>query len=93
MKFEWDILKEISNLKKHKVSFIDSTETFFDPVGFELRDLKHSNNEARHYWVGKAKDGRILTTWFTMRNETIRIIGSAEWRKFRRYYYETTKAK
>lgn len=92
MKFEWDILKEIKNIQKHKVSFAESVESFSDPNGFEVEDVNHSEVENRFYWIGKIQDGRILTTSFTRRDEVIRIIGSAEWRKFRRYYNETTKA-
>jgi len=40
-----------------------------------------------------ANAGRILTTWFTRRSKIVRVIGCAEWRKFRRLYYETTEAK
>lgn len=91
MEFEWDASKEIENVKKHKVTFHEASETFFDPHGFQLIDKKHSQKEKRFYWVGKSDSGRILTTWFTRRQLIIRIIGSAEWRKFRRFYYETTK--
>jgi uncharacterized DUF497 family protein len=72
--------------------FADATETFFDPKGFQMIDRKHSGDEIRYYWVGKTNRGRVLTTWFTRRGNKIRIIGSAEWRKFRRLYDETTQA-
>ena len=91
MRFEWDILKELENIRKHKIPFSDSVATFKDPLGFVLEYIKHSKSEIRHYWLGKSEDGRILTTYFTRREDTIRIIGCAEWRKFGRYYYETTK--
>ena len=64
---------------------------FFDPRGFQLADVKHSREEGRFYWVGKSESGRVLTTRFTRRGRRIRVIGSAEWRKFRRLYDETTK--
>ena len=91
MDFEWDDDKELENLKKHKVSFTEALSSFFDPHGIQLDDLSHSQAEKRFYWVGKSENGRILTTYFTKRGRNIRIIGSAEWRKFRRLYYETTK--
>lgn len=93
MEFEWDIFKEQKNYQKHRVLFKESVETFFDPNGFELNDDKHSLKEIRHYWIGKTKSDRILTTRFTRRGSVIRIIGSAEWRKFKRYYNETTQIK
>lgn len=92
VEFEWDLSKELTNLKKHKVSFPESVETFFDPSGIQLTDQKHSGSEPRFYWVGKSEQGRVLTTWFTRRGDKVRIIGSAEWRRFRRLY-ETTQVK
>ncbi|MBN1114818.1 MAG: BrnT family toxin [Oligoflexia bacterium] len=93
MEFEWDNRKEKENITKHKVCFSEAVDSFFDPGGFKLMDTEHSNSEERFYWVGKTKDDRVLTTYFTIRGNKIRIIGSAEWRKFRRLYYETTKNK
>lgn len=90
MEFEWDSVKELSNLNKHGVPFAEAIETFFDPNGFQMMDTNHSEGESRFYWVGKTNKDRILTTWFTRRGNVIRIIGCAEWRKFRRLY-ETTK--
>ena len=91
MEFEWDINKERMNQNIHGVSFAEAVECFADPFGLKLRDKEHSGQEERFYWVGQSKAGRILTTRFTMRGDSIRIIGSAEWRKFRKIYHETTK--
>lgn len=92
IEFEWDVSKELINVKKHSVTFLEAVETFFDPSGFKLVDYKHSSSEERFYWVGRSMEGHILTTRFTQRGTTIRIIGSAERRKFKRIYYEATKA-
>jgi uncharacterized DUF497 family protein len=91
MEFEWDAKKEQANIKKHGVSFAESVDTFFDPKGIQLTDESHSNLEKRFYWIGKSKSGRILTTYFTQRGDKVRIIGRAEWRKFRRMYHEAAK--
>ncbi len=40
--FEWDLSKDLANLRKHKVSFLESVETFLDPKGIQLVDQKHS---------------------------------------------------
>lgn len=92
MEFEWDWNKEAANIRKHGVAFSEAVESFLDPKGFQLVDDGHSHREKRFYWVGQLSTGRVLTTWFTKRGSHIRIIGSAEWRKFRRFYNETTKA-
>lgn len=91
MDFEWDISKEMENIRKHRVTFAEAVDTFRDPRGVRLVDELHSLHERRYYWVGRTASGRVLTTWFTLRSERIRIIGCAEWRKFRRYYYEAAK--
>lgn len=92
VEFDWDLDKELKNIRKHRVSFMEAVESFLDPHGFQLTDSKHSAHETRSYWVGRISTGRILTTRFTKRGNKIRIIGSAEWRKFRRLYHETTKS-
>jgi uncharacterized DUF497 family protein len=91
MEFEWDARKETENLRKHGVSFAEAVESFFDPHGLLLADEKHSGVEGRFYWVGACASGRVLTTRFTRRGTKIRIIGSAEWREFRRLYSEKAK--
>ncbi len=91
MEFEWDLSKEILNIQKHGIQFSEAVESFWDPRGFQMTDKKHSTLEKRLYWIGKSNSKRILTTRFTRRGSVIRIIGSAEWRKFRRLYYETTQ--
>ena len=91
MEFDWDASKEVKNVLKHGITFEEAVETFFDSNGIKLIDLGHSQVESRFFWVCKTKKGKILTTWYTKRGKIVRIIGSAQWRKFRRIYYETTK--
>jgi uncharacterized protein len=93
MDFEWDLSKEEENFRKHGVRFMEAVESFSDPDGFALRDKKHSLCEDRFYWVGKSTSGLILTTRYTRRGNKIRIIGSAEWRRFKKMYHETAKDK
>jgi hypothetical protein len=89
--FEWDFLKEATNVRKHGVDFDEAKESFADPFGIKLIDPSHSAYEPRFYWIGKSDSGRILTTWYTQRGEKVRIIGSAEFRKFRRLYHARTQ--
>ena len=92
LEFEWDLIKEQANFKKHGFKFEEAVDAFQDPDGIQLIDIQHSRGEERFFWVGKIAAGKILTVWFTKRSRTIRIIGCAEWRKFRRLY-EATKIK
>lgn len=93
LEFEWDYEKESINAKKHGHTFSEAIEAFRDPQGIQLIDKSHSINEMRYYWIGKTSAGKILTVWFTRRKKKIRIIGCAEWRKFRSLYYEATQIK
>lgn len=91
--FEWDASKEEKNIQKHKTTFLEAVETFFDLLGIQMIDKGHSELELRYFWVGKSKSNRVLTTWFTLREGNVRIIGSAEFRKFKKVYYETAETK
>ena len=93
MEFEWDLSKEIENLRKHGIDFMEAVESFSDPNGFQLKDTKHSIVETRLFWVGKSRTGKVITTRFTRRGDIIRIFGAASWRKFGRLYNERTKTK
>lgn len=75
LEFEWDESKEKANLDKHGISFLEAAQSFFDPDGFVLDDHAHSENEKRHSWIGKDTNDRVLTTYFTLRERNIRIIG------------------
>jgi uncharacterized protein len=77
VEFEWDLSKEIENLQKHRISFVEAVETFSDPQGFQLIHSKHSVVEPRFFRVGESDSGKLLTTRFTRREEVIRIFGSA----------------
>ena len=88
--FEWDDLKAQENFEKHGVLFSEAASSFTDIQGFRLEDKAHSVNEPRYYWIGLSDSNRVLTTYHTKRENKVRIIGSAEWRKFRRVYYERT---
>ncbi|MBX9766156.1 MAG: BrnT family toxin [Bdellovibrionales bacterium] len=93
VEFEWDLAKEETNIEKHGRTFTEAVECFQDPDGVQLVDEKHSAHEKRFYWVGRANSGDILTVRFTRRGSKVRIIGCAEWRKLRSFYYEAAKNK
>lgn len=86
IKFESDVGKAEWNLKKHGVDFETAQQVFYDEKAIIAPDTRHSQEESRWYAVGKIADGRIITVWFTKREEKIRIIGAAELRKWRMEY-------
>lgn len=86
--FEWDTDKDLSNQKKHGVSFNIAQYAFADPHRVILEDVTHSTEiEKRYFCLGIVGEG-ILTVRFTYREKRIRIFGAGYWRKGRRIYDE-----
>jgi uncharacterized DUF497 family protein len=82
MLFEWDEEKNDLNIVKHGIDFRFASEVFkSDDLHFE-KDHKHSQNEERFFAIGTL-NGKKITVRFTMRGESIRIIGAGYWRKFK----------
>lgn len=91
--FEWDVLKELQNIKKHGCLFAEAIEVFADPHVIHLEDEKHSGTEDRFYAVGGTLRGKILTVRYTARGKVIRIFGAGEWRKWKKFYEKNTRSK
>jgi len=75
-KFEWNIDKAESNLRKHKVSFEEAATVFDDPFAMYFEDIFHSTDEQRFIVKGYSQSNKLLIVNFTMRNNVIRIISS-----------------
>jgi uncharacterized DUF497 family protein len=84
MTFEWDETKNEENIAKHSVSFEEAQEAFLDPDLIMIEDILHSQKEKRFFCIGKTGNG-IATVRFTIRNQSIRIIGAGYWRKENKY--------
>jgi len=74
-KFEWDTLKNKSNLDKHGIDFIQAKEVFKDENKIETPDNRYDYGEQRFKIVGKAID-LVLSVIYTMRGAVIRIISA-----------------
>lgn|SRR3990167_3828129 len=83
---EFDPEKEAKNLAKHGISFDVAFEVFMDPDVVHLEDSRHSATEPRWYAIGRIRDGRVITVWYTWRDDCVRIIGACEFRKGRKEY-------
>ena len=88
--FEWDEIKNLKNIAKHGVSFVEAQEAFYDESRIITRNEKHSVDESRYFCTGKIKKG-IVTVRFTFRKDKIRIIGAGFWRKERKDYEKKSK--
>lgn len=51
--FEWDPVKDRSNLAKHGISFVLATAVFDDPRSIPIPDPDHSLAERRQIVLGK----------------------------------------
>jgi uncharacterized DUF497 family protein len=77
MKFEWDERKNLDNIKKHKISFVQAHYAFFDPFKKEYYDDNHSSiDEERFILAGVTKIGVLLISFTEPAPETIRIISA-----------------
>jgi uncharacterized DUF497 family protein len=77
MKFEWDAAKAAVNKRKHRVSFEEAAEVFFDPFVITMGDAEHSNIEDRELSIGSSARRRVVVVVHTQREaEVIRIISA-----------------
>ena len=89
LKFEWDDNKNISNQKKHGVSFEEAKTVFSDELGRLIRDPDHSEGEERFILMGTSSQHNLLTVCHCERDsDTIRIISARKADKFERKQYE-----
>lgn len=91
MKFEWDEAKDELNQKKHSISFNEAQGAFFDKHRIIAEDLEHSNEKEKRYFCFGEVDEDIVTVRFTMRKNSIRIIGAGYWRKGKKIYEEENR--
>ncbi len=90
--FEWDLVKELENIRKHGIDFTAAAKTFLDPDRIVAKDEKHSATEERLFCIRKC-GSQILTVRYTKRGNQIRIIGAGCWRKESKLYESKTKKK
>ena len=79
--FEWDEGNQDKNLIKHKVSWYETEEIFFNSPLIVNNDKKHSAEEARYYALGNTNSGRKLFVVYTIRGTLIRVISARDMNK------------
>jgi uncharacterized DUF497 family protein len=89
LRFEWDENKNISNQKKHGISFEEAKTVFSDELGRLIHDPDHSKGEERFILMGMNSQHGLLTVCHCERDsDTIRIISARKADKFERKQYE-----
>jgi uncharacterized DUF497 family protein len=86
VEFEWDTNKAESNLEKHRVSFEEGAEVFFDP--FYQEGDATANNEPRDFILGYSLSQRLLLVVYVERSLRIRIISCRPATRIERKLYE-----
>ena len=87
--FEWDSHKNVSNLKKHGVSFEEAKTVFTDEYARLIIDPDNSEGEDRFILLGTSIDSKLLVVCHCIREtESIRIISARKADKQERTIYE-----
>jgi uncharacterized protein len=77
IRFTWDEQKNISNIKKHGISFIEAAKIYFDPERLEIYDRKHSTlDEERWNIIGNTEMKILFVVIFKPTENLIRIISA-----------------
>ena len=78
MKFEWDLNKALTNVKKHGVSFEEASTVFDDENAILFDDPDHSESEERFMLLGLSIEANMLIVCHCVRKEgsIIRIVSA-----------------
>jgi len=85
MEFEWDIAKQQSNLRRHRLDFAD-VEAVFAGATFTFADERFEYSENRYITLGLLR-GTVVVIAHTERKEVIRIISMRKATKNEREIY------
>lgn len=90
LRFEWDLQKDLTNQKKHGVSFEEASTVFGDVNALVISDPEHSEDEERFVILGFSLQANLLVVCHCCRasESVIRIISArkATSRESRQYY-------
>ena len=76
MSYEWDPAKRNSNIAKHGVDFSEASTVFLDPYELTCTETRHSYHEDRYFTIGYTDRGRLVTVFYTERQDATRIISA-----------------
>jgi uncharacterized protein len=92
LSFNWDRGNIDKNWKRHKVHYKEAEEVFLNKSLVVFPDKKHSIIERRFQVLGITNDKRMLSIFFTIRSEKIRVISARNQNKKERKRYAKEKA-
>mgnify|MGYP001594855972 CR=1 FL=1 len=87
--FDWDKEKNLSNQKKHGISFEEAQTVFVDENALLIRDPDYSDEEDRFILLGLSVKLRILVVchFYRKNDEIIRIISARKAERFEQKQY------
>ncbi|MCR4288345.1 MAG: BrnT family toxin [Deltaproteobacteria bacterium] len=87
--FDWDDGKDISNQKKHGISFEEAETVFLDENALLIHDPDHSCEEERFVLLGLSAKLRMLVVnhCYRKNDEVIRIISARKATRMERKQY------
>jgi len=75
--FDWDDAKDLSNQRKHGVSFAEAQRLFESGADYlEIFDAEHSEFEDRFIAIGPIDRGLVVVVYTEREEDLIRIIGA-----------------
>ncbi|MCP3963157.1 MAG: BrnT family toxin [bacterium] len=90
--FQWDEGNVDKNWIRHRVSWTECEQVFFNQPLVVGEDWEHSDDEDRLYALGHTDAGHDLFVVFTLRGELIRVISAREMTPRERRRYEDARA-
>jgi hypothetical protein len=84
----WDENKDAINRRKHRVSFPEASEVFFDPLIVTVADHRHAADEMRSSAWERLGAKRLHAVAHTEQDELIRIISARDATAMERRGYE-----
>jgi len=87
-RFEWDLEKAGSNLKKHQVDFEEARTIFDAPQFITFLDEEHSTDEERYITIGLSNKGQLIMAAHAEHNNRIRIISARKATKNEEKFYQ-----
>jgi uncharacterized DUF497 family protein len=87
MQFEWDETKNLENIRKHEIDFVDVPEMFEAPMLVELDD-RFDYGEERWLGIGFLGNGVAVVVWTERQNDVIRIISARRANRYERQRLE-----
>ncbi len=86
--FDWDKGNIDKNWLKHRVSYRECEEIFYNKPILINEDQKHLSKEIRFQVLGQSNKKRKLFLIYTVRNNKIRVISARDQNKKERIAYE-----